>query len=403
MKKEKVLIVTKFYYRRGGDCVCAINLENLLRARGHEVAVFAMKHPDNLQSEWEAYWPEEVSFGGGVKNKVNAVKRTLGMGDVAANFERMLRDFKPDVVHLHNIHSYLSPVVAKLAKKFGARVVWTLHDYKLICPAYSCLRDGKTCELCYTSKRHVLTTRCMKGSMAASAIAWLEAEWWNRKKLERYTDAFVCPSSFMAGKMAQGGFAPDKLNVLCNFVASEMAEKLACGSEASKPQDYYCYIGRLSPEKGVGTLLEAASRLPYELRVVGDGSLMDEFRAKYGDCANIKLLGRKDPAEVLEVLKRARFSVMPSECYENNPMGVIESLCAGTPVIGAAIGGIPELIDDQCGTTYPSGDAVALVESIKRMWDMTFDRNAIKRRSMTLYTPDVHYAKLIDIYRGTAE
>lgn len=400
MKKEKVLIVTKFYYRRGGDCVCAINLENMLRAEGHEVAVFAMKHPDNLASEWEAYWPEEVTFGGGVKNKIDAVKRTLGMGDVAGNFERMLRDFKPDVVHLHNIHSYLSPVVAKLARKYGAKVVWTLHDYKLICPSYSCLRDGKPCELCYTSKRYVLTKRCMKGSLAASGIAWLEAKRWNRRRLEKYTDAFICPSSFMAAKMAQGGFSPDKLKVVCNFVAPEMAERLAAAPVVAQPEDYYCYIGRLSEEKGVGTLLEAASRLPYELRVVGDGPLMEEFRKKYAGCSNIKLLGRKEQAEVLEVLKSARFSVMPSECYENNPMGVIESLCAGTPVIGAEIGGIPELIDDQCGTTYPSGDATALARRIREMWDKTIDREAISRRSMSLYTPAVHYATLMNIYRG---
>lgn len=400
MKKEKVLIVNKFYYRRGGDCVCAINLENLLRANGHEVAVFAMQHPENLPSQWQQYWPEEVNFGGGLKNKIGAVKRTLGMGEVTTKFERLLRDFKPDVVHLHNIHSYLSPVVAKLAKKYGAKVVWTLHDYKLICPSYSCLRQGRTCELCYTSKRHVLTKRCMKGSLAASAVAWLEANRWNRRRLERYTDAFICPSAFMATKMAQGGFDPAKLKVLCNFVAPEMAERLAAAPATDGPKDYYCYIGRLSEEKGVGTLLEAAARLPYELRVAGDGPLMDELRAKYDGCANIKLLGRKSQAEVLELLKGARFSVMPSECYENNPLGVIESLCAGTPAIGAEIGGIPELIDEQCGATYPSGNADALADAISGMWEKAFDRGGISSRSIALYTPAVHYASLAAIYRS---
>ena len=200
---KRVLIVNKFYYARGGDCVCTLNLEKLLKAQGWEVAVYAMKYPENLSSEWSSYFAEEISFSGGVGEKVRAAKRLLGYGDIKASFKKILEDFKPSIVHLQNIHSYLSPIIAKMAKDCGCRVVWTLHDYKLLCPSYSCLRDGKPCELCFTDKSNVVKYRCMKNSMVASVLGYMEAVKWNKDWLERYVDAFVCHSAFMAQKMAQ--------------------------------------------------------------------------------------------------------------------------------------------------------------------------------------------------------
>lgn len=392
--KKKVLIVTKFYYRRGGDCIYVLNLESLLRQEGHEVAVFAMDYPENIPSEWSRYWPSEVSFSGGVGAKIAAVKRTLGRGDVRKRFAELLRDFRPDVVYLNNIHSYISPVVAQMARKAGAKVVWTLHDYKLLCPAYSCTRDGKPCELCFDKKFNVVRTRCMKGSLAASGIAWLEAKKWNRRKLERLTDLFVCPSVFMASKMKQGGFDESKLLTLCNFIAPEMIEHYR-GIDPSKAQgDYYCYVGRLSSEKGVATLLEAASRLPYKLKVAGGGPLEAELRERYADYGQIEFLGHISSDEVKSLLANARFSVMPSECYENNPLGVIESFCAGTPVVGAAIGGIPELITPQRGLTFRSGDVADLQRAISQAWDADFDRPSIQSEALADFSPRAYYQRL---------
>lgn len=399
--KPRVLIVTKFYYRRGGDCVCALNLERLLQERGHEVAVFAMQYPGNNPSEWSRYWPAEVEFGGTVRDKISAVRRVMGWGDIRASFARILREFKPDVVHLHNIHSYLSPVVGQMARHAGARVVWTLHDYKLICPSYSCLRDGHTCEECFTDKKRVLATRCMKGSLAASAIAYAEALRWNRSRLQAFTHRFICPSQFMAGKMEQAGFDREKLITLCNFMEPEAAERFMCISArgiSTSRQPYYCYIGRLSPEKGVETLLNAAAGLPFELRVAGGGPLADELREKYGHCRNIRFLGSLDSKGVVDLLSKARASVLPSEWYENNPLGIIESLCAGTPVVGAEIGGIPELINSDTGVTFPSRDVAALREAILKVWHGGYDHDAIARDSIVRFSSTAYYNRLLDIY-----
>ena len=394
---QRILLVNKFYYPRGGDCVVTLNTEALLRSRGHEVAVFSMQYPENIESEWKSYFANEVSFDGCVKAKLAALKRTLGWGDIKKAFNRMLDEFKPDVVHLHNIHSYLSPVVARLAKQHGCRVVWTLHDYKLLCPSYACLRNGEPCELCFNSKLNVLTKRCMKGSLAASAIAWMETLKWNRKQLERHVDAFICPSQFMAQKMEQGGFDPAKLHVLCNFV-----DPVKMQSFESFPIDerepYYCYVGRLSQEKGIATLLEVAQSLPFALKVAGGGPLEDELRNKYSGVNHIEFLGRLNAQQVAHLLSHATCSVTPSECYDNNPLSVIESLCAGTPVVGAEIGGIPELLDNQNGLSFEWGNQTELKQAI----DETFHRNwnyaDIQQQALNDFSNENHYNKLIKIY-----
>ncbi|MEG1999208.1 MAG: glycosyltransferase, partial [Bacteroidales bacterium] len=150
--KYKILLVNKFYYQRGGDCIQMMSVERLLKKHGHQVAVFSMQYPQNIKSEYSRYFVSNVNFAGGLKHKTKAIGRILGLGDVRSAYLKILDDFKPDIVHLHNIHSYISPIVAKLAKERGCRVVWVLHDYKLVCPSYSCLSAGKPCEACFTDK-----------------------------------------------------------------------------------------------------------------------------------------------------------------------------------------------------------------------------------------------------------
>ena len=394
---KKILIVNKFYYQRGGDCIYSLNLERMLAAHGYEVAFFSMHYPENEESRYSSYFAPQVDFSGGVRNKISAVKRILGMGDVVSRFKRILADFRPDVVHLNNIHSYISPVVGALAKKAGCRVVWTLHDYKLLCPAYACLRGGEPCELCYSDKSQVLKLRCMKGSLAASALAYIEAKKWNRGTLERFTDAFVCPSSFMRDKMLLGGFNADKLKVVCNFIDPVKIDRLS-SLDCTQKADYYAYVGRLSQEKGVETLLKAASELPYKLKVAGGGPLAEEMKDKYAG-ANVQFLGHIDAEAVSELLAHARCVVTPSECYENNPLSVIESLCAGTPVVGARIGGIPELVKPENGLTYTPKSVKELSACIcKVMESADYDYASIARASRKAFSAEVHMSLLEKVY-----
>ena len=397
---KRVLLVNKFYYPRGGDCVVVLNTEALLRENGVEADVMAMEYPQNLTARYSRLFPVEVTFGGSVGNRMRALRRTLGMGDVRARFEAVFDEFHPDVVHLHNIHSYLSPVVGQLAHERGIRVVWTLHDYKLLCPRYDCLMDGQPCEKCFSgAKLNVLAHRCMKGSLAASAVAWIEAMKWSRKALERFTDVFVCPSQFMADKMKAGGFDPARLCVLNNFIDPVKYKHYQGLDSAAERDDYYCYVGRLSHEKGIADLLEVASRLPYRLKVAGGGPLADELRAQYGGCQNIEFLGMLDASAVAHLMSKARLSVIPSQWFENNPLSVVESLCAGTPVAGAQIGGIPELIDSECGVTFQAFDKEAMATAISMAMSRQWNHAAIASHSMQRFSPESHLTALInDIY-----
>lgn len=386
----RVLLSNKFYYRRGGDCIYMLNLEQLLKAHGHEVAVFAMDYAENLDTPWKGYFPQAMG-------KLMALTRPFGSREVRAKFNRLLDDFKPDVVHLNNIHTQLSPVMAELAHARGIRVVWTLHDYKLLCPRYDCLKDGKDiCELCFGGdKTYCKTYRCMKGSRLASFVGYKEAVMWNRARLEACTDLFICPSRFMAEKMAQGGFSKEKLKVLCNFIDVEK-----CRKDDYTKGDYYCYVGRLSHEKGVGTLIEAAARLPYKLKVIGGGPLLEQLKIKNEQLkGNVEFLGFRQWDDIKSIVGKARFTVVPSEWYENNPLSVIEAECLGTPVLGARIGGIPELIDEGVsGMTFESGNADDLAEKIKAMFAAGFDYKAIAGNAMERYNAESYYEAVMRFY-----
>jgi len=397
MEKKHILIANKFYYPRGGDCIVAMNLERMLKEQGHEVAVFAMQYPENVDSGWNGYYASQVDFAGPLGNKLNAAKRLMGWGDIKASFNKILDEFKPDIVHMHNIHSYLSPVLAKLAKRRGCRVVWTLHDYKLVCPSYACLLDGKPCEKCIgRGKMQVLKNRCMKGSLAASAMAYIEALKWHRNVLDRYADAFICPSQFMASKMKKDGFDPEKLHVVCNHIDSKKQELF--GSLDVEREDYYMYVGRLSAEKGVETLLNVASQLPHTLKLAGDGPLRKQLEEQYASCKNIEFLGHQNAIQVAELLSKARFSVVPSEWYENNPLSVIESLCAGTPVVGARIGGIPELLNDDNGITFTSCNRSELKAAIDQAFAREWEYDSIKECSNKRFSPNEHLKQIMAIY-----
>jgi len=390
----KILLANKFYYRRGGDCIYTLNLEQLLREHGHEVAVFAMGYPENIDTPWKKYFPREVKFSPGIR-MIETLIRPFGWGEVRKKFSALLDDFKPDVVHLNNIHTQLSPVIAEIAHRRGIRVVWTLHDYKLLCPRYDCLQNGKSvCEECFTDKHKVLEHNCMKNSRIASIIAYKEATAWGRERLEACTDAFICPSQFMADKMIQGGFAADKLRTLCNFINVEKCRR----SDNYEKYDYYCFIGRLSHEKGAVTLIEAASRLPYKLVVIGDGPMREELERK--SSKNIEFVGFKQWNEIKEIVGKARFSVIPSEWYENNPLSVIEAQCLGTPVLGARIGGIPELITKETGMTFESRNADDLARKIDDMWNTAFDYKAIANGSQARYNAENYFNEIMNIYKN---
>lgn len=382
----KILLANKFYYRRGGDCIVTMELEKMLKAHGHEVAVFAMDYPENVESPWRKYWPKNMS-------KIEAFTRPFGAKQVVKGFTRLLDDFQPDVVHLHNIHTHLSPVIAEISHERGIKVFWTLHDTKLVCPCYTCQREGKVCEECFTNKTAVIKHKCMPGNIPGAVIGYLEQRKWNATRLQACTDKFLPPSQFMADTCIRGGYDASKFEVLCNFID---VNKVA--NPKFEKSDYYCYLGRVTEVKGIRTLCEAASKLPNKLKVIGGGDLLDELSTLY---PNIEFLGQKDWKEFRPVLEGAKFMVLPSEWSENNPLTVIESQSLGTPVLGARIGGIPELIDEGVsGMTFESGNVEDLKYKIEAMWNAEFDYESIAKNAVARYSSEAYYEKLMKIYNN---
>lgn len=400
----KILLVNKFYYRRGGDCIYTLNLEELLKAHGHEVSVFAMQHPDNLPNKWSHFWPSEIEVRSS-SNIMETLVRPFGSNEVKRKFREMLDNFQPDVVHANIIHTHLSPIIMEIAKARGIRTVWTMHEYKLLCPRYVCFNEGKTCELCFLHggfKRWYdllgcVRYKCMKGSLAYSLIGYMEALCWNPLRLQNMTDAFICPSQFMAETMARGGFSSSKIHVIPHYINTGK-----CDVNNYIKDDYYCYFGRLSEEKGLHTLIDAANKIPERnLVIVGDGTMRSDLQDRALE--HIRFVGALEWNGLKQVVSRARFTVVPSEWYEVGPLTALESLCLGTPVLGARIGNIPLLIDEPTtGLTFKSGDVEDLYSQIRQMFGMNFSYEEVAVTSRIRYDAETYYNRLMAIYKNTS-
>lgn len=393
----KILLANKFYYPRGGDCIYTIELEKLLKENGHEVAVFSMQHPSNLTSEYSDYFPSHVDFNRrNLKSLVNLLVRPFGSFEVRKCFNQLVDDFKPDIIHLNNIHSQLSPIIASLGYRKKIPVVWTLHDYKLVCPAYLLMSEGRLCEACYENRWSVVSKKCIKRNLMASLVAYFEARFWHPAKLTKITDLFISPSGFLKTKMIKGGFAEDKIVVLNNFVNSENLTV-----DPGTKEEYYCYVGRLSPEKGVDLLLNAAAELPdYKLKIIGAGPLEDRLLSGREN-SNVEFLGYKTGKELRTIISGSKFIIVPSNWFENNPLIILESLCLGTPVIGSDIGGIPELIKPGFnGILFTADNTDELRLKIKSLWEdhSSFDRSKISVDALNNYSSTRYYQSLINLY-----
>ncbi len=374
-----LLLVNKFYHDvgpAGGVGRYILQEEEDLARRGWRIVPFAMRDADARPSPWDRFFVKAHDYRT-PRFSPGAALSLLWNREAARNLDRLLRETRPDVAHLHNIYHHLSPSLLPVLRRHRIPVVMTLHDLRLLCPAIHMLRDDGICERCRGGRLwEAVRGRCVKGSLAASALAALETAHQRTRRLYETTVArFLCPSAFYARKYAEWGYPAERLTHLPNFVDLETWRPAA-----APPDDAYLYFGRVSREKGLVTLLrahalwEARARdslepPPPELRLAGSGPLDDRLRALAADLApaRIRFLGPLTPEALREEIGRARFAVLPSEWYENGPLSQLEALAAGVPVVGADIGGIPEcLADGRDGVLFPPGDVEALAGALAR-------------------------------------
>ncbi len=397
MPAPTVLLVNKFYHEvgpAGGVGRYLLQEEEDLTAAGWRVVPFAMKDADCRPSPYERFFvsARDYSHPRWSSGALADARALIWNREAAHKLAALLRETRPDVAHLHNVYHHLSPSILPVLARHRVPMVMTLHDLRLLCPAIHMLRHGRICERCRGGRFYeAVLGRCIKDSRAASLLAALETAHQHYRHLyRRYVSLFLCPSRFYRERFLAWGYPADKLLYLPNFVDLEFWRPAPPTSETA-----YLYFGRISREKGLATLLEAqalweraqtgggTSGEPFMLRVAGEGPFLDELRRRAAELElqRIEILGPQTSEAVQRLLARSRFTVLPSEWYENAPMALLESLAAGRPVVSTRLGGIPELLEDgRDGVLCAPGDPQDLLAALRRAAALGPEAGARARR-----------------------
>lgn len=397
----KILMINKFLYPNGGSETYIFKLGEHLEKQGHEVQYFGMEHNGRCVGNKVNAYTSDMDFHGGSKlAKLTYPFKTIYSKEARVQIRKVLDDFEPDVCHLNNFNYQLTPSmileIVKWRKQTGhkCKIVFTAHDYQLVCPNHMCNNPNthENCEKCLGGKFLNCTKgKCIHGSTAKSVIGTMEAEFWKVKGTYKYIDTMICCSEFMKSKLDTNPIFATKTVALHNFI-----DKVEWKNTEKK--DYVLYFGRFSEEKGIGTLIDVCKKLPnIQFVFAGTGPLEDEIK----NIRNIKNVGFKKGESLEKLIREARFSIYPSEWYENCPFSVMESQMYGTPVLGARIGGIPELISEgKAGELFTSGDGKDLMSKIQKLWNNKelCEEYSANCKDISFDTIDEYYKKIVKIY-----
>jgi glycosyltransferase involved in cell wall biosynthesis len=363
----RLLNVNSYHYRRGGSDVVYLDHAEMMAAAGFETAFFSMHHPKNLPTPWSEHFVDELEFGHDYPlwQRVGMAGKVVYSVEARRKLARLLDRFPADVAHLHCIYHHLSPSILPLLRERGVPVVMTAHDLKIACPAYKMLNAGGICERCNGgSVLNVLRHRCIRGSAAASAVVAVESglHRWLRT-YQRHLSAVVVPSRFFLRKFVEWGWPEQAFEYIPNYVDAGRFEPLF------EPGDHLLYFGRLAPEKGLHTLVRAAAQARVPVALAGTGPEEPALRELVARLdAPVRFLGFRAGGELHDSIRAARAVVLPSEWYENAPMSVLEAMALGRTVVGARIGGIPELVQEgQTGWLFDSGNVAGLADRMRQV------------------------------------
>lgn len=396
-------MANNYYYIRGGAERVLFEEKKILEAHGHQVPVFSQSHPHNESSEFSDYYiPFKDWRNISLLQKVPMALKLMYDRRTARGFNRFLEASKSNIIHAHNIYGGLTTSILDIAKGKGVPVVMTLHDYKLICPSYAMLNRGSVCEDCKGGSFILsMLNTCHKESLTASGVYCIES--YLNKWLHKYDTIhyFICPSMFSLRKHAEHGINRDRLLHIPNFVDS-------AGHEPRyKDGSYALFVGRISKEKGILTLLNASEHLDVPVRIVGDGPLKAQYEGIVKDKRMFHVIfeGYKTGDDLRQLYENAAFLVLPSECYENAPMTILEAYKYGKPAVGSRIGGIAEMIDhEKTGMLFEMGNADQLADCISSLWQNKSLRQqmgcAAREKVERKYSAEAHYEQLMKVYRN---
>lgn len=409
----RILLVNKFHYLNGGSEKYYFELGKLLKKNGNEVAYFSMRDDRNIKTGDKEYFVEKIDLNTGSKLKA------LDVIYSKENYKKMqeaIYDFKPDIVHLNNFQRQLSESIVECCEKNKIPMVFTAHDVQAICPAISMLDGEKNiCEKCMNGKYlNCFKKKCIKNSTLKSLLGAYEGKYYRSKKV--YIEKIghiITPSVFYKNKFIEDGVKEDKIDAIHNFIDLEDYNLQV------ETDGYALYSGRLAKEKGILNLVEAFTNLiknskgneklnGIRLYIAGDGPERENIEKKIKDSKlenRIVLLGYLNQKDLREFTRKCSFLVIPSIWYENGPYSVIETQAIGKAIIGANIGGIPEMVQDNVnGLIYEYDDINELEDKMKKLFEspelVDYFGKSAKNFALKEYRPEKYYEKIEKIYKN---
>jgi glycosyltransferase involved in cell wall biosynthesis len=385
----KIVIAHNAYRQPGGEDTVVRAEKALLLREGNEVNEYH-RHNDEIKS-------------GSTCSDIALGLRTVWSASSRNELHRLLKDWKPDIAHFHNTFPLISPAAYYACGELGVPVVQTLHNYRLFCAAGAFFRDGQVCEDCLTKNRwQAVRHACYRQSRSASATVatMLSFHHWYGT-WTKLVDCYIAPSEFSRAKFIEAGLPASKLVVKPNFVLPDKG----VGREL---REYAVFIGRLSEEKGLRTLLQAWAQMNSccALRVIGDGPLLNEIRSEItrSGLSNVRLEGHLPREESLKILHGAKVLIAPANCYETFAMTIAEAYACGTPVIASRLGAMQEIVvDGRTGLHVTPGDPHDLARKVDWAWTHPAEMREMGANARAeyeaKYTAERNYKMLMDVYQ----
>ena len=405
----KILQINKYYFLKSGSERYMFNVSSLLKNHGHQIIPFVMEHEKNRPSNFSKYFVENIDYEKVIKKsiprKIHAGFKAIYSFEAGKKLSKLIAKEKPDIAHIHKIHDTLSPSVLYALKKRDIPVVQTLHDYRIVCPSYD-MYDPNRFEVCEDCKGHkyinTVKRQCQKSSLLVGIKLMIESYLYQLlKTYQKNIDLFISPSIFLMEKVIEFGIDRDQIRFIPHFISCDQFIPNYLNS------NYILYFGRLERHKGVKTLIEAMKSIrDVVLYIIGRGSFQVELKKliKENDLKNVTFFGYTKENELRNLIRNSFFTIVPSEWYEPFGFTILESFALGKPVIGANIGGIPELVENgQTGLLFNCGDAHDLAKKINYLLNnkelvVEMGRNARKKVEEE-YNEDVHYQRLMEAYK----
>lgn len=407
----RVLQVNNFESINGGSDRVYQLTTNLLLEKGHEVATLACGEQPFSNEKISYLLPRNSYFVANPLKTAANIRDFISRPAASKLVDQIVEEFSPDVVHLHIFYGQLSSSILARFKHHGIPCVMTVHEYRMLCPVSTLFNEASgICEKCPSGGYvNTVTNRCNRGSVAASVLSMVESSIRDHKyNYLQHIDQFFMVSDFCRVKHIQ--YLPSidaKSSVLYNFVPDTVGRPSTFATHNQMmPEKYYLYCGRLSKEKGVRILCKVFASSPnMRLRIAGDGPLAPELRKEFARFSNIEFLGKLETQALKAEISGSWFTIVPSEWYENNPMSVLESFAQGVPVLGATIGGIPELvIDGKTGYGFAPSNEASLQSTLEQADSISLEeRNDLVLNCLAMiekrHSVEAHYEQLIAGYK----